>query len=68
MDDFLKIRFALDNVHPPELGENARKAFDRLLDGEAPSGDSPDGIKYERLRRGPLHAQNEGPAAASRKA
>jgi hypothetical protein len=30
MDDFLLIRFALDNVHPPSLGEGARAAFNRV--------------------------------------
>ncbi len=30
----LIIRIALDNVHPSELGENARRALDRLLDGK----------------------------------
>lgn len=51
MDDFLMIRFALDNVHPTELGEGARKAFDRVLSGEANADtESRDGRKYERLR------------------
>ncbi len=35
MDDFLTVRFALDNVHPRELGERARDAFDRILRGQA---------------------------------
>ena len=51
MDDFLMIRFALDNVHPPSLGEGARAAFDRLLNGEAMGdADSRDGKSYARLR------------------
>ena len=32
MDDLLIIRIALDNVHPPELGESARSALERLLE------------------------------------
>ena len=32
MDDLLMIRFALDNVRPPEIAEGARQALDRLLD------------------------------------
>ena len=35
LDDFLIIRFALDNVRPRSLGEGARAAFDRVLNGEA---------------------------------
>ena len=51
MDDFLMIRFALDNVRPTELGEVARKAFERVLSGEAIADpESRDGRKYERLR------------------
>ena len=51
MDDFLLIRFALDNVHPPSLGEGARAAFDRVLNDEAiGDADSRDGKSYARLR------------------
>lgn len=51
MDDFMMIRFALDNVHPPSLGEGARAAFDRVLNGVAMGDvDSPDGRAYARLR------------------
>ncbi len=51
MDDFLKVRFALDNVHPRELGENAHRAFDRILSGEAVADpDSADASKYRNLR------------------
>jgi hypothetical protein len=51
MDDFLLIRFALDNVHPPSLGECARAAFDRMINGEAVADtDSRDGKSYARLR------------------
>ena len=51
MDDFLMIRFALDNVHPRSLGEGARTAFDRVLNGEAMGdADSRDGKSYGRLR------------------
>jgi hypothetical protein len=51
MDDFLMIRFALDNVHPSSLGEGARAAFDRVLNGEAiGDADSRDGKSYARLR------------------
>ena len=32
MDDLLIIRIALDNVHPPELGESARSALERPLE------------------------------------
>ena len=51
MDDVLIIRIALDNVHPPELGENARKALDRLLEGEIASvRPSTDGRGHELPR------------------
>jgi hypothetical protein len=53
MDDLLMIRFALDNVRPPEIAEGARQALDRLLDGDAVADlDSPDGRRYVRLTRG----------------
>lgn len=54
MDDLLLIRFALDNVHPPEIAEGARKALDRLLDDDALADiDSPDGRRSERPRERP---------------
>jgi hypothetical protein len=58
MDDLLMIRFALDNVRPPEIAEGARQALDRLLDGKAVADlDSRDGRRYERLRgRRRMHA------------
>ena len=50
MDDLLIIRIALDNVHPPELGENARSALDRLLEGDVMSTrPSTDGRGHEPL-------------------
>ena len=65
MDDFLMIRFALDNVHPADLGEGARKAFDRVLSGEAIADpDSGDGRQYERLR-GMARRSNEKMGAMS---
>ena len=51
MDDFLMIRSALENVHPRSVGEGARAAFDRVLNGEAvANADSRDGRRYDRLR------------------
>lgn len=51
MDDFLMIRFALDNVHPRSLGEGARAAFERVLTGEAVGdADARDGRSYALLR------------------
>ncbi len=38
MDDVLLIRSALEHVHPQSLGEDARAAFDRVLNGEAVAG------------------------------
>ena len=35
MDDFLTVRFALDNVHPQELATRAREALERIIDGRA---------------------------------
>ena len=53
MDDVMMMRFALDNVHLSEIAEPARRALDRRLDGEAfVDLDSPDGRRYEQLRRG----------------
>ena len=49
MDDFLTVRFALVNVHPPELATRARAALDRIIDGRS-VGDqgSADGRRYAR--------------------
>ena len=50
MDDFLKVRFALDNVHPPEVAKAAVQAFDRILGGKAVSDTgSPDWERYAEL-------------------
>ena len=72
MDDFLMIRFALDNVRPRSLGEGARAAFDRVLNGEAMSdGDSRDGRSYARLRAnraGRIHGITTGIRATSQRA
>lgn len=35
MDDFMIVRIALDNVHPPQIGLKAMDAFDRIVDGRA---------------------------------
>jgi len=63
MDDFMMIRFALDNVHPPSIGEGARAAFDRVLNGEAMGDrDTRDGRSYARLRAnraGRIHGGND---------
>jgi hypothetical protein len=66
MDDFMKIRFALDNVHPPSLGEGAHAAFDRVLNGVA-MGDveSRDARTYARLLGGRM-AGRSGVAAGAR--
>jgi hypothetical protein len=32
MDDLMTVRFALDNVHPPELATRAREALDRIIE------------------------------------
>lgn len=54
MDDLLMIRFALDNVHPPEIAEGARRALDRLIEGDALEDlDSTDGRRHERSRERP---------------
>lgn len=54
MDDLLMIRFALDNVHPPEIAEGARRALDRLIDGDALEDlDSTDGRRHDRSRERP---------------
>jgi len=51
VDDFLTVRFALDNVHPRELGETARDAFDRILRGQAAADpDVAEGRRNERPR------------------
>ena len=67
MDDFLIIRFALDNVRPRSLGESAHAVFDRVLNGEAMGdGDTRDGRSYARLRAtraGRIHGVTTGPRA-----
>ncbi len=61
MDDLWLIRFALDNVHPRSLGEGARVAFDRVLNGDAlADADSRDGRKYARLRGDGITGLHEG--------
>lgn len=53
MDDFMKVRFALDNVHPPDVAEAAAQAFDRILRGEPiADADSADWQRYEEGRIG----------------
>jgi len=60
MDDFLKVRFALDNVHPPEVAKAAVQAFDRILGGKAVSDTgSPDWERYARARAVPLYPSSE---------
>ena len=51
MDDFMLVRFALDNVHPPEIALKAMEAFDRIVEGKA-VGDagSVDWTSYARAR------------------
>ena len=67
MDDFLMIRFALDNVHPRSLGEGARAAFDRVLNGEAMGdADSRDGMSYARLRGNRMAGRLRGVTAGTR--
>lgn len=54
MDDLLMIRFALDNVHPPEIAEGAHRALDRLIEGDALEDlNSTDGPRHERSRERP---------------
>lgn len=66
MDDFLTVRFALDNVHPSELGDNARRAFDRILSGGAVvDADSTDGGKYERLRGQRMRSVERAPTGSA---
>ena len=66
MDDFLTVRFALDNVHPRELGETAREALNRILSGEAVADpDSADGCKYEGLRGPRMRSVESVPATRS---
>ncbi len=61
MDDLWMIRFALDNVHPRSLGEGARVAFDRVLNGDALfDAASRDGRRYARLRGDPKTGLHEG--------
>jgi hypothetical protein len=49
VDDFLTVRFALDNVHPPELATRAREALERIIDGRAVAEPgSEDGRRYAR--------------------
>ena len=72
MDDFLMIRFALDNVRPRSLGESAHAAFDRVLNGEAMGdGDTRDGRSYARLRAnraGRIHGVTTGTRATPQRA
>jgi hypothetical protein len=51
VDDFLTVRFALDNVHPPELATRAREALERIIDARAVvDPGSEDGRRYARRR------------------
>ena len=52
MDDFMLIRFALDNVRVPEIAATAQEALDRIIQGKAiVDRDTPDGRAFERARR-----------------
>ena len=52
MDDFMLVRFALDNVRVPDIAATAQEALDRIIRGRAVvDRDSPDGRAYERARR-----------------
>ena len=64
MDDLLIIRIALDNVHPPELGENARRALSRVLEGEVKSTQpSADGRRHEPVRGPTMRSEQVTPAS-----
>jgi hypothetical protein len=67
MDDFLLIRFALDNVRPLSLGQDAYAAFDRVLRGDAVGDpDGRDGRSYARLRGGRVAGAPRGVATGAR--
>ncbi len=67
MDDFLLIRFALDNVRPLSLGQDAHAAFDRVLRGDAVGDpDGRDGRSYARLRGGRVAGAPRGVATGAR--
>ena len=52
MDDFMIVRFALDNVRVPEIAATAQEALDRIIQGRpAFDPDSDDGRVYEAQRR-----------------
>ena len=58
MDDFMLVRFALDNVRVPEIAATASEALDRIIQGRAHvDPDTPDGRSYERARRRRNEAQ-----------
>jgi hypothetical protein len=65
MDDFMLLRFALDNVRVPEIAATASEALDRIIQGRAHiDPDTPDGRSYERARRHRSGA--EAPAAEAK--
>ena len=69
MDDFMLVRFALDNVRVPEIAATAEKALDRIIQGRAVvDPDGPDGRAYERARRrdGATQLGRREPARGSR--
>lgn len=52
MDDFMLVRFALDNVRVPEIAATAQEALDRIIQGRpSVDPDSDDGRAYERGQR-----------------
>jgi len=52
MDDFMLVRFALDNVRVPEIAEAAEQALERIIRGRPVlDPDSPDAQAHERARR-----------------
>jgi hypothetical protein len=66
MDDFMLLRFALDNVRVPEIAATASEALDRIIQGRAHiDPDTPDGRSYERARRRRNEAQPSAPAKAA---
>lgn len=66
MDDFMIVRFALDNVRPPEIALKAMEAFDRIVDGRAVGDtESVDWARYMRSRTLPSPKEDSRPVATA---
>ena len=66
MDDFMIVRFALDNVRPPEIALKAMEAFDCIVNGSGVGDtESVDWARYRRSRTPPSPTEDPRPVSTA---